>query len=136
MNDISLYLPEGIAKISGYLYKMWFDYLSRGTRAPEESADKDDPINYGKDEFARYVMDRIAEMSSKLSQEDRTAVRMLSSFVLYNQEMHIAEGRRAHGLWALMDLLYRKTDETEHLARILHTTLIREEIWKKNLFAG
>ena len=61
---------------------------------------------------------------------------MLSLSVLYRQEMHIAEERRTHGIWALMDLLIRKTTETEHLSRILHIALIREAIWKKNLFAG
>jgi hypothetical protein len=136
VKDISIYLPEGIAKISSYLYGMWFSYLSRSIQSESNAADKDDPVNYGKEEFARFVMDRIAEMASGLSPEDRLAVRTLSSFVLYKQEMHIAEERRAHGLWALMDLLYRKTSETEHLARVLHIALIREEIWKKNLFAG
>ncbi len=136
VNGISLYLPDGIAKICAYLYDMWFQYLSRANRPASTSADKDDPVNYGKEEFSRFVMDKITEMASKLSQEDRLAVRTLSSFVLYNQGMRIADDKRAHGLWALMDLLYRKTDETEHLSRILHTMLIREEIWKKNLFVG
>lgn len=136
VKDLSQYLPEGISGVSSYLYEMWFQYLSRRTQQSAEAPGKDDPLNYGKEEFARFVMDKVGELSSKLSEEDRSAVRMLSLSVLYKQEMHIAEERRTHGIWALMDLLYRKTRETEHLSRILHTALIREAIWKKNLFAG
>ena len=136
VRDLSAYLPEGISKISMYLYGMWFEYLSRRTQPAAASAEKGSPLGYGKDEFSQFVMDKVGEMALKLSAEDRSAVRQLSAFVLYRQEMHIPDQKRAHGLWALMDLLYRKTRETEHLSRVLHTALIREEIWKKNLFAG
>jgi hypothetical protein len=136
VKDVSVYLPENIAKIAAYLYGMWFDYLSRRTGLQGEGVGGEEPLDYGKEEFARYVIEKVGAMSSKFSEEDRTAVRMLSAFVLFREDMHIPESKRTHGLWALMDLLYRKTRETERLSRTLHLAMIREEIWKKNLFAG
>jgi len=135
VTGLSAYLPEKISRMSLYLYGRWFDYLSHRLK-PSADVPEGDPLNYGKEEFAEYALSEVEKMSQGLSADDKMAVQMLSDFVFRKKELRLEENRREHGLWALIDLLCRKTKESEGLSHLLHSSLVREEIWKKNLFAG
>ena len=135
IDSISKYLPLKIRQMINLMYFCWFSYFmkikSEIYKCPIEGI-----LDVPKDRFVVEVEDNIKKLERKfnLNREDSEGISMLVRQILYGESVFVNKEKISSGIWPLIDVISRKVNESKELSKILHSSIIRDEIWKGNLF--
>ena len=137
VDDLSIYIPAALKEPLLMIYHCWYRFIMKSSEENIEiKCDDADLLEKPREEFADALLKKVIGLAekNKLSKEDKNGLKMLLKQLFYNYEVKIDEELLNKRAWPLIGLISERVKERRKLASILHKAIIRDEIWKGNLF--